>query len=41
MRMIVFGVTCVFITLGDVGKAEIKVMSFNIRMDVKSDGENW
>ncbi len=29
--------TCLFVT----AQTEIKVMSFNIRLDVKGDGENW
>ena len=41
MRKIVFAFTSLFFTLAAVAQTEIKVMSFNIRLDVKSDGENW
>nr|MBP6288037.1 endonuclease/exonuclease/phosphatase family protein [Ferruginibacter sp.] len=32
---------CMLIALFANAQTEIKVMSFNIRLDVKSDGENW
>lgn len=41
MRKIVFAFTSLFFTLAALAQTEIKVMSFNIRLDVKSDGENW
>ena len=41
MRKIVFVFTALLFTLITGAQTEVKVMSFNIRLDVKSDGENW
>lgn len=41
MRKIVFAFIVLLFTLISGAQTEVKVMSFNIRLDVKSDGENW
>ncbi len=41
MKKIVFAFTALIFTLITAAQTEVKVMSFNIRLDVKSDGENW
>ena len=41
MRKIVFAFTALLFTLISGAQTEVKVMSFNIRLDVKSDGANW
>jgi endonuclease/exonuclease/phosphatase family metal-dependent hydrolase len=41
MRKIVVAFSVLFFTMAVTAQTAIKVMSFNIRLDVKSDGENW
>jgi endonuclease/exonuclease/phosphatase family metal-dependent hydrolase len=41
MRKIVAAFTALLFSLISGAQTEVKVMSFNIRLDVKSDGENW
>ncbi len=41
IRRIIFFVCFLFAAMLAFAQAEIKVMSYNIRLDVKSDGENW
>jgi endonuclease/exonuclease/phosphatase family metal-dependent hydrolase len=41
MRKIVFAISALLFALAAMAQTEIKVMSFNIRLDVKADGENW
>jgi len=41
IKKIIFFVCFSFISMFAFSQTEIKVMSYNIRLDVKSDGENW
>lgn len=41
IRRIIFFVCFSFTAMLAFAQAEVKVMSYNIRLDVKSDGENW
>lgn len=41
MKRITAALILVFIALPAAAQSVVKVMSFNIRLDVKSDGENW
>ncbi len=41
MKRILFAITALLSAMTAIAQTEVKVMSFNIRLDVKSDGENW
>ncbi len=41
IRKVIFFVCFSFTAMFAFAQAEVKVMSYNIRLDVKSDGENW
>lgn len=41
MRRFIAAILLLFICTAGIAQVDIKVMSFNIRLDVKSDGENW